>query len=101
MQELFHAGGQGVPDKVLDSAMLDVYDLVEAMGIATGLLCECMERESGRSVSVPHRQQPAACADYDSLLCILSHRADRVASKYLKDKQKMPKMDGKRKGLFF
>lgn len=101
MQELFHVGGQGVPAKQLEAAAASVSDVVAAMGMATGILCECMERECGRSASVPHRQQPAACSDYDTLLCILSHRADRMASKYLKEKQKMPKMDGKRKGIFF
>jgi hypothetical protein len=90
-----------VPDKQLTAAMEPVQDVVKAMGLATGLLCDCLNQAQGRSAAPLRSQQLKTCSDPDALLCILSHRADRVASKYLKEKQKMPKIDGKRKGLFF
>ena len=101
MQELFYAGGQGVRDKQLSAAMEPVQDVVKAMGMATGLLCDCMDRVLGHQRTETRGTQPRACSDYDVLLCILSHRADRVASKYLKERRKMPKIDGKRRGIFF
>jgi hypothetical protein len=101
MQELFRAGGQGVSAEHLSIAVEPVLNVVNAMGIPTGLLCDHMERVLGHSSMEPRGIFPKACSDYDVLLCILSHRADRVASKYLKESCKMPKADGKRKGLFF
>ena len=100
-QDLFYAGGQGVPDKQLAAAVEPVQDVVKAMGMATGALTDCMDRILGHHMSMSRRPLPRSCSDYDVLLCILSHRADRVASKYLKERRKMPKMDGKRKGIFF
>ena len=101
MQALFYADGQGVSAKHLDAAVSDVRDIVRAMGEPTGILCDCMDRAAAGLGPDPRGKQPRVCSDTDVLLCILSHRADRIASKYLKEKQHMPKMDGKRKGLIF
>lgn len=94
VQDLFSAGGAGVPAPELTKASADVMDVLTAMGLESGLLCANMDEAMRGS------KQKGACFEYDSLLCILSHRADRVASKYLKDKVKMPKLDGKKRGLF-
>lgn len=96
MQELFSAGGAGVPFHELASASAEVMDVLTCMELESGLLCANMD-ETMRSSG---RVRKGACFDYDTLLCVLSHRADRVASKYLKEKVKMPKLDGKKRGLF-
>lgn len=90
-----------MPDAQLKGVLAEVDDIVEAMGLATGLLVDSMDRVLGVQVAGKQGAMPRACADYDTLLCILSHRADRMASKYLKERRKMPKLDGKRRGLFF
>ena len=102
VQALFHAGGEGVPDAQLEGVLAEVDDVVKAMSYATGLLVDSMDRVLGVQAGGKQNEgMPRACSDYDTLLCILSHRADRMASKYLKERRKMPKLDGKRRGLFF
>jgi hypothetical protein len=90
-----------VPDKELQGTVSKVDDIIEAMGMASGLLTDCMERIVKGEADAHQHRVPRACTDYDVLLCILSHRADRIASKYLKEQRKMPKIDGKRRGIFF
>ena len=101
MQALFHAGGEGVPDAELRNVITGVADIVDAMSLPTGLLIDSMDRILGDQSRGRQGAVPKACTDYDTLLCILSHRADRMASKYLKERRKMPKLNGKRRGIFF
>jgi hypothetical protein len=92
-----------VPQRELQQATIPVHDVLSVMALETGLLCENMEtlvrqrQSQGGSETVRLKNG----LDYDTLLCILSHRADRVASKYLKERIKMRKLDGKRRGFLF
>jgi hypothetical protein len=104
VQDLFHADGHGVPQRELQQATLPLNDVLSVMGLETGLLCENMDTLMRQRQSQTGSAEVARLnngLDYDTLLCILSHRADRIASKYLKERVKMPKMDGKRRGFLF
>jgi hypothetical protein len=101
LKELFHAGGQGVSYKLLTAAMEPAHDVLTAMGMTTDQLRDCLDAAQACSAALVRRQHPKACSDADALLCILSHRADEAASKYLKAKYKLPKIDGKGTGRMF
>lgn len=102
-QDLFHADGQGVPQRQLQQATVPVNDVLSVMALETSLLCENMDTLLRQQHAHPSSQPPCLKngIDFDTLLCIMSHRADRAASKYLKDRVKMRKMDGKRRGFLF
>lgn len=90
-----------MPAEELKATVSRVEDIINAMGMASGLLTDCMDCIIDGQAAGRQRGVPRACNDYDTLLCILSHRADRIASKYLKERRQMPKLDGKRRGIFF
>ena len=71
------------------------------MSIPTNVLAEAMDGVLGVKQAKSTGSIPKSCHNVDTLKCILSHRRDRAASKYLKDRVKMPKVDGKRRGILF
>lgn len=71
------------------------------MSIPTTVLAEAMDGLLGIKQTKSNGSIPKSCQNADTVKCILSHRRDRAASKYLKDRVKMPKMDGKRRGILF
>jgi hypothetical protein len=84
----------------LADAIMPVQEIIHTMSIPTNVLCTTLDgvmySKAPRNVGVPE-----SCIDQKKLMSILSHRRDRAASKYLKDRMKMPKIDGKRRGIFF
>lgn len=101
LQELFHAEGEGIPAEQVQAAVDDVRDVTRAMSLPTAQLRGCMDKLLAGENADPEKELPDAVEDCDVLLCILAHRADREASKYLKQRANMPRMDGKGRGLKF
>lgn len=100
MQGLLNADGQGVSMETVASAVLPLQDVIHTMSIPTSVLCNAMDSVLNNNRS-SHSVIPQSCLESRKLLCIISHRKDRAASKFLKERMKMPKLDGKRRGLFF
>eukprot|EP00892_Ulva_mutabilis_P006679 jgi/Ulvmu1/4383/UM002_0108.1 len=98
LKALFSAEGQGVSMELLTEAAAPAQDVIHAMSIPTTVLAEAMDGLIGNKQTRASGSIPKSCQNVDTLKCILSHRRDRAASKYLKDRVKMPKMDGKRRG---
>lgn len=101
LQGLFHAEGHGVPSEQLTEAAAPAQDVIHAMSIPTTVLTEAMDGLLGNKHGKASSSVPKSCQSVDTLKCILSHRRDRAASKFLKDRVRMPKMDGKRRGILF
>lgn len=85
----------------LGKAAASVQDVVHTMSIPTNVLADAMDSLLGIKQTQANASIPKSCQDVEILKCVLSHRPDRGASKYLKDRVKMPKMDGKRRGIIF
>jgi hypothetical protein len=100
MQGLLNADGQGVSMESVASSIMPVQDVIHAMSIPTSVLCSAMDGVLTSSRS-DHSIIPKSCMESRKLICIISHRKDRAASKFLKERMKMPKLDGKRRGFFF
>ena len=100
MQGLLNADGQGVAMETVASSIMPVQDVIHTMSIPTSVLCNAMDGVLN-SARTEHGVIPKSCMESRKLMCILSHRKDRAASKFLKERMKMPKLDGKRRGFFF
>ncbi|NJR41602.1 MAG: hypothetical protein HC767_01965 [Akkermansiaceae bacterium] len=100
MQGLLNADGHGVSMESVAGAIMPLQDVIHAMSIPTSVLCNAMDAVL-TSNRTEHGVIPKSCMQARTLMCIISHRKDRAASKFLKERMKMPKLDGKRRGLFF
>ena len=98
MQALFYADGHGVKSGDLKSAMARVQDVLNAMALDTDLLIANMLTAMSAKDGCKDK---AACFERTTLLHILSHRADKKASKFLKKELKMLKLDGRKGGWFY
>lgn len=100
MQSLLNADGQGVSMESVAASIMPLQDVIHTMSIPTSVLCNAMDGVLN-SNRTGHSVIPASCMESRRLMCIISHRRDRAASKFLKERMKMPKLDGKRRGFFF
>jgi hypothetical protein len=100
MQGLFHADGQGVAMEDVAACIMPLQDVLHTMTVPTAVLCSAMDGILS-SNRLDHSVIPKSCMQSRKLMCIISHRKDRAASKFLKERMKMPKLDGKRRGIFF
>ena len=98
VQELFYAEGEGIDASEVQASVDDIRDVTRAMSLPTAQLCSCMDKLLAGQDADPEKELPDAVEDRDTLLCILAHRADHAASKYLKKHFHMPKMDGTGRG---
>lgn len=72
-----------MPRAELQAAAAQLNDVLSVMSLETGLLCDNMDTLL-RQQSQGGEAKLKNGIGYSTLMCILSHRADRIASKYLK-----------------
>ncbi|KAK9829741.1 hypothetical protein WJX72_007612 [[Myrmecia] bisecta] len=95
---MFHADGDGLPREEITEALGPISELLTVLGLETGILISNLKqaRAAEKSGVSPPGTGSSRLLVYDAdvLQHVLAHRADRVASKFLKKEFRMPKKAG-------
>lgn len=93
MRLLFLGDGEGLPQAEVDKAFRTLSELLSVMELATGLLIDNFLRVQGYSTTKAGNGAGDGMRAFNPevLKKILSHRAERAASKFLKKYYSVPK----------
>eukprot|EP00249_Psilotum_nudum_P016936 c26066_g2_i1 orf=115-3015(-) len=100
LKDLFKADGEGLPSEVVEKAArtltqivplfsMDTVDLIETFKSALSEACGA--NSNGSKLPLPGTTGQWSPRDANTLLCILCHRCDKMASTFLKKTYNLPK----------
>lgn len=84
LKGLFYAEGAGLPRDVIDREAQRAAVVLKAMALESGPLVEAHKQARRQGLTAPLKNPISAPFDEQMLLKVLCHRADHIASKYLK-----------------
>jgi len=93
LKDFFIADGEGLPKGVVENAAASVQQILNLYSLDTNQVIENFKRASDQMAAGANPQRHGStryASDADTLLRVLSHRIDPVASKFLKTKLKLP-----------